>query len=189
MTKALWVLAAVALLWAWAFRRESAQWAVWKADRVRVLAEKDSALHHADSVEAVANRKADAANRVILVGQHAIRSANLLRDSLSRLPTPPDTCLPWLSLAVRRADSLQVATESLTAGIDSLRGAEADLRVEIATLKRPIASLTHLVETVPKPCRLWFLPCPEVVGGYGATLSGGKVYTGPAVTGGWRITF
>lgn len=170
-------------------RKEYAEWAVWKADRVRVLAEKDSALHYADSVDAVANRKTVAANRVISAGRSALLSANYLRDSLSRLPTPPDTCLPWLQMTARRADSLQVATDSLLAGIDSLRGANADLRVEVATLKRPIAALTHLVETVPEPCRIWFVPCPTVTGGYGATLAEGRIHTGPSVTAGWQIRF
>ncbi len=156
--------------------------AVWRADRTRVLAAKDSAVHHADSVEAQADHKGQSADRLLAVGQSALRGANRLRDSLAHLPPAPDTCLPWLKLANQRGDSLQVAVDTLTLAVDSLKGARADLKSVAATLRQPITDLTHLAETAPIPHKwLGLLPKPNLHAGYGLTLWQGRVVSGVQV--------
>lgn len=174
----------------------------WKADTNRVLqgvkAREDSAtaqLAKAESLTVAARSVFVNAERTALRGQQAYRSALNLRDSLEGVAIP-DTCLPLASGWRRSFDSLLVGYDSLQGAFVALRGSYAAQDTALTLLRsaydlrgESIDSLASLVRRTPTGCRVLGLPCPVVVGGYGAVVSGGVVRTGPSVSVGIKIPF
>ena len=86
--------------------------------------------------------------------------------------------------SVVRADSVALTTQSARIAADS--SAYASLRAilghERAQYGHAIAGLQREVAQARRGCRvLGLLPCPEVSAGWGATLTGGQVRTGPVL--------
>lgn len=171
----------------------------WEADSAAVMAgvrareaQADAALKRAHDLENAANGRIAVANRTVQRATSAIASANSLRDSVLALGLAPDTCLPWVGLLRREADSLRSALRLDSLALDTLRAAVVDLKTANAALAASdslhaasVDSLEALVRRVPS--RKWWVP--QVTAGYGAVVSGGAIRTGPGVQVGFRLRF
>lgn len=171
----------------------------WEADTAAVMAGvrarealADAQIRAADSLLGVANRRLQVAERHNAAAGRTLLAANSLRDSVLALGVAPDTCLPWIGLLRREADSLrsalalsQTAYSADSAAVVDLRLANAALRQSDSLHAASVDSLVALVRRAPK--ERWWLP--QITAGYGAVVSGGAVRVGPGVQAGFRIRF
>lgn len=199
------VLVGIALLTVllWSGCQESQSHAKWAADTTRVFqgvqAREDSAalkLREADSLTSVAESLTALANRKALTGQQAYRSAlHLRREADSLLTLSPDTSVA-LYTALQAFDSLRVGYDSLNRSYGLLVASNASLKRSNSALlsayqlqRESVDSLVQLVRRAPEECRFLSIPCPRAYLGVGVMMSDGVMRVGPSVGLGVRIPF
>lgn len=188
MTRTAYLLAALALLLAATLRLQGCdreRRAAWEADAARVTAAARLERARADSANAraaAAEVRADSA----MAAADALRSRRIavrVRVDTMHVPVeaqpytaPRDTLIALLSA---EADTLRAVVAAQDTAIAQLRTANGHLR---AALDSTVAVLER------RPRTRWWVP--EVRVGYGGVLSvaEGRMYHGPAVVVGWKIT-
>lgn len=198
-------LAVVGLVWGACQHRR-----VTRAETTR-----DSALAVSATQGVIAEKQALAADSALTVASRALSASRALQLSADRLlgamrhaplvippdSTPTDSSRYWRERHRNASDSAQVllgALETLQGSLDTLsvayqaqREATERFREAYEGQRSRADGLAKTLHDIPiGGCRiLGVIPCPVVAGGMGATLSGGRVYTGPSVTAGWQISF
>ena len=167
------------------YAADSAAWRVTVAGLERVA---DSALRVSQTAKAEAARLRSARRRDLIVlraDTTGFVEAPTMADTVVSLASYDSLAAEADSLwSVVRADSVVIASISRRIAVDSAAYASlasllADERTQFGNER---SQLRKMVTKARRGCRvLGLLPCPTLSAGYGATLTGGQVRTGPVL--------
>ena len=152
---------------------------------VVVIAEREVALSAALAASAVTTTKVDSLKARTVAPKARVRSIDLA--------TVPDTCKTIVKTILADADTVFVAD---SAGLQERDAQVTRLTNELVKAedllfktRGELAKQALRTQAAPPKKLLGLLPPPALTIGAGATLSGGRIYTGPTASLAWRVSF
>lgn len=177
----------------------SREWQGWEQDTTRLFTAIEVERIVRDSNKALLNENARLTDSLsAIANRHSVRRTTALReaDSLKALLEGGVSERDSLLYALEMAERLEGALGEATGEIVGLRSIVAAQGLSLSRLKLSeqqawslLDSASAVIRRVPRGCRIVVIPCPTVSGGYGATLSEGRLHTGPTMNAGWEIRF